>query len=931
MTGVIINSSQIHVENRAPNVPTIIFPTQDLNTSLNHLNASNFIDLDGDTVTLYWYINGTFNKTSTGNTTFSASPGTYAINLSAYDETDWSANSTTVEFTFDNINTLITEVDPTLANNSITNVSYNFINFTITEDHLQYVKINLTGPIFSETNGRNTTLWDKDLVLSLHFEEGNGSTTANDSSGNNLDGTLTSIAAVSNETSGWNTSSIRGTGLNFDGDNDLVSVADNSKLNITDEITITAWVRDPPTINKRTERDDLSNWNSRTTQLANGQLQTTFRGGWVSYLADDDTWKPIDYEFEKTENGWISKDAPFIAIAPLRSDGIAYFVSNNRWDVFDKTTIDSPNITQTIEALDVVSVEGVKETGDLGLGAETYIIYKNAYPHLNADLIYFIRQGIAPRMDKLVRFNSAPENDLRLDFRITYVTENNTEIKSAEGMWNKTDILKTNNAISIKPEGEESRRGIGLKAVKIWDVNTEKIQNIDIELRSVGEEQYILTKIIPVAFFKDAVLPVYTDTESTYYPDAHIESNTVDGDVLVSGTMTWATAHDDTVGDVVQDSQNYSRIAIIASATTDRYGTLHRGVSLFDTSSIPDDAVIDSATFEAVIVRLKETFPEDLSISIVSSSPATDTALVLEDYDQVGSVGADAATKQGPDIFILNLTADSITYNAWTLNATGIANISKTAITRFGQRVDVDANGTGPVWAAGEPEARIDIASADETVPGDIRPKLVVTYHIPVNKTIVSKGLDAYALELNNSGDELQGNINSNEVIATVSTPLAWHHHAMTYNGSNLTLYIDGVYANSTAVSGAINTNANDLIIGDNFTGTLDEIKIWKRALTATEISADYNLTSSNYLTTHSVSGNVHTFSLNMTNLTDGDYTWTIWANDTASNENRTNARYLNVDTLPPNNTINLPASNTNLSGSFLINVSVNDTNDVCC
>ena len=277
-------------------------------------------------------------------------------------------------------------------------------------------------------------------------------------------------------------------------------------------------------------RQDLASWNSRTVQLPDGRMQAEFRGGWVNYLAEDGIWKPINYEFEKTEDGWVAKDAPFTAVAPLRSDGTAYFISNNRWDIFSNTPIDSPEITQTIEALNVKPVKGRKETGDLGFGETTYIIYENAYPELDADLIYWLRQGIAPRLDKLVRFNSALKNDVKLDFRIKYLTEaGGTEIKSIEGMWNKSSTLKTEGAISVKPEGEEGRRGIGLETISIWDAHRRKVEEASVELRSVGEEEYVLTKTIPSSFFNGTELPVYTDTEETFYPEPNPATIAGDG------------------------------------------------------------------------------------------------------------------------------------------------------------------------------------------------------------------------------------------------------------------------------------------------------------------------------------------------------------------------------------------------------------------
>lgn len=83
-------------------------------------------------------------------------------------------------------------------------------------------------------------------VLCLNFNEGFG-TTAKDRANNSLnnnDGTLTNMnTGIDNGTSGWTTSGKFGGAIKFEGANDWVEIADSSELNITDSITISAWVK----------------------------------------------------------------------------------------------------------------------------------------------------------------------------------------------------------------------------------------------------------------------------------------------------------------------------------------------------------------------------------------------------------------------------------------------------------------------------------------------------------------------------------------------------------------------------------------------------------------------------------------------------------------------------------------------------------------
>lgn len=78
------------------------------------------------------------------------------------------------------------------------------------------------------------------LVAYWPFDEGSGQY-ANDASGNNNNGML--MPSYPGNVPAWTSDSISGSALSFDGADDYVEVPDNDELDITDEITIEAWVR----------------------------------------------------------------------------------------------------------------------------------------------------------------------------------------------------------------------------------------------------------------------------------------------------------------------------------------------------------------------------------------------------------------------------------------------------------------------------------------------------------------------------------------------------------------------------------------------------------------------------------------------------------------------------------------------------------------
>lgn len=69
-----------------------------------------------------------------------------------------------------------------------------------------------------------------------------------------------------------------------------------------------------------------------------------------------------------------------------------------------------------------------------------------------------------------------------------------------------------------------------------------------------------------------------------------------------------------------------------------------------------------------------------------------------------------------------------------------------------------------------------------------------------------------------------------------------WHHYAITYNGSTIIAYLDGVECSRIKCSGKIKRDASRAVVigrnpwGNSFEGLMDEIRIYDRALSEAEI-----------------------------------------------------------------------------------------------
>ncbi|MCK4891121.1 MAG: LamG domain-containing protein, partial [Candidatus Pacebacteria bacterium] len=105
-----------------------------------------------------------------------------------------------------------------------------------------------------------------------------------------------------------------------------------------------------------------------------------------------------------------------------------------------------------------------------------------------------------------------------------------------------------------------------------------------------------------------------------------------------------------------------------------------------------------------------------------------------------------------------------------------------------------------------------------------------------VPKNIINKAT-AYSMGI--SENNVYGFINSQLTSSTISN--SWNYITFIYNGTTEDIYLNGILKNSSAYSSSIDTNANNLLIGNNFTGQIDQVRIYDYARTPAQIAWDYN------------------------------------------------------------------------------------------
>jgi hypothetical protein len=203
------------------------------------------------------------------------------------------------------------------------------------------------------------------------------------------------------------------------------------------------------------------------------------------------------------------------------------------------------------------------------------------------------------------------------------------------------------------------------------------------------------------------------------YPNSHAEVTSMDGFSARSGVNENFETIRAGAGNLSGDNNSSEDLILFASTTSNQFQRLKKLIVLYDTSDLTEDVNILSAT-----VSFRGTSKSNglgsPDFHVVSSTPASNTAVANADYSQVGS-----------DSFgsIPYASFSTTGYNDITMDADGIDNISKSEISKFGARLSWDINGAfGGAWVSGQ-YSGFSVNMADNTgTTAD--PKLTITYSI---------------------------------------------------------------------------------------------------------------------------------------------------------------------------------------------------------
>lgn len=218
----------------------------------------------------------------------------------------------------------------------------------------------------------------------------------------------------------------------------------------------------------------------------------------------------------------------------------------------------------------------------------------------------------------------------------------------------------------------------------------------------------------------------------------------------------------------------------------------------------------------------------------------------------------------------------------WTLDETSGASIADNAGTNTGTWTDGVNNDVAEETTAGQINTALSFDGTDDLISIPEFPQtegtseLTIAAWIKVNsvsnetsmKNIISKDRSGF-LQWNFLRDTGTGNNGQSEIIFQTNTSsgsvsagstnewptdTGWHHVVAVYNGTDMRIYGDGTLINTPAPqTGTINASYNhDICIGSEYTGSfcsgswsgdLDDVRIYNRSLSATEVQELYNQT----------------------------------------------------------------------------------------
>jgi PKD repeat protein len=219
------------------------------------------------------------------------------------------------------------------------------------------------------------------------------------------------------------------------------------------------------------------------------------------------------------------------------------------------------------------------------------------------------------------------------------------------------------------------------------------------------------------------------------------------------------------------------------------------------------------------------TIGDTLTISVGAPAPSLPSGLVAA-YSFDGGQGATAADVSG------NGNTGTLTNATWSSSG------------KYGGALAFDGSSS---WVTVADSATLHLTGR-MTLEAWVRPSALGGWRTVVMKQQTGADVDysLYADTARGAPATQAYTAGGNTAYGAAAIPMnAWTHLAASWDGSTVRLYVNGSLVSSLAVSGTLLASAGPLRIGGNgvwgefFAGLIDEVRVYDRALSQSEIQAD--------------------------------------------------------------------------------------------
>jgi hypothetical protein len=606
------------------------------------------------------------------------------------------------------------------------------------------------------------------LVAAYGFEETTG-TGATDSSGKNNPGTLNGPTRT--------TSGKFGRALTFDGVNDQVNVADSASLDLTNALTLEAWVN-PSALGTAWRTVLMKEQPSATVYALYGNTDTTRPSANFFTTSEQDvrgtaalglnTWSHLAATYDGSVarlyvNG--TQVATKALNAPLvTSTGALRIGGNNIWGEWFAGTIDEVRVYRRVLTAAEIQAD------------------------MTAAVIPAVQDSVPP---------SAPSNLV------------------ATGAIGRASLTWTAATDNVGVDLYNVHRGATPGFTPTAANRVAQVSGTSFTDAGLGAGDYYYR--VTAQDIQGNVGPVSNEAHAVVTADTAPPTVSVTapaGGATVSGIVTISATAGDNVGVVgVQFKRGTTDLG--SEDTSSPYSTS------WDTSGVANGSYTLTAVARDAAGNSTTSAPVTVT---VSNAPPDPSGLVA-------AYGFEEAS------------GSSVADGSNNSNTGTITGATRTASGRFGSALTF--NGTSD-WVTVPDASSLDLTNA-MTLEAWVRPAAVTGWRTVLMKE-QTNGL-VYSLYANTDTNRPSAHVNpGNEVDTRGTAQLAvntWAHLAATYDGANLRLYVNGTLASTHAVTGNMVNSTGALRMGGNqpwgewFSGQIDEVRVYRRALSASEIASD--------------------------------------------------------------------------------------------